>query len=56
MGVVSATQQMTAEEFIAAPVPEHGRPWNLIDGEVVVNFPTLRHGQARDNLLFAVKL
>ena len=56
MGVVSATQQMAAEEFIAAPVPEHGRPWNLIDGEVVVNFPTLRHGQARDNLLLAVKL
>ena len=55
MGVVSATQQMTAEEFIAAPVPEHGRPWNLIDGEVVVNFPTLRHGQAQDNLVFALK-
>ena len=56
MGVVSATQQMTAEEFIAAPVPEHGRPWNLIDGEVVVNFPTLLHGQAQDNLLLALKL
>ncbi len=47
---------MTAEEFIAAPEPEHGRPWNLIDGEVVVNLPTRLHGQAQDNLLFALKV
>lgn len=56
MGVVSAAQQMTAEEFIAAPEPEHGRPWNLINGEVVVNEPTIVHRQAMDNILFAFQL
>lgn len=55
MGAVTGVQQMTAKEFIAAPEPDHGRPWNLIDGEVVVNHPTWDHGQAQDNLLFALK-
>jgi Uma2 family endonuclease len=48
---------MTAEEFlVAAPVPEHGRPWNLIDGEVVVNEPTARHGHPQTNLLVALEV
>ena len=36
-------QAMTAEEFINLPVPEHGRPSNLVEGEVVVNEPTPLH-------------
>jgi len=55
MGVVSVAQQMTAEDFIAAPEPGHGRPWNLVDGEVVVNEPTITHRQAQDNILFALQ-
>jgi Uma2 family endonuclease len=56
MGPVSVAQQMTAEEFIAAPEPQRGRPWNLIDGEVVVNLPTLAHRQAQDSVLFALQV
>lgn len=56
MGPVSRAQQMTAEEFIAAPEPQRGRPWNLIDGEVVVNLPTLAHRQAQDSILFALQV
>ena len=29
MTAMQLAQTMTAEEFIALPVPEHGRPWNL---------------------------
>jgi len=56
MTAMPAAQRMTAEEFIAAPVPDHGRPWNLIDGEVVVSEPTARHGHPRTNLLVALEL
>lgn len=55
MAQVSATDQMTAEEFLAAPVPSHGRPWNLVGGEVVVNEPTIKHGQAQMNIVFAIE-
>lgn len=43
MPAVSVAQTMTADEFIALPVPDHGRPWNLVEGEVVVNEPTRLH-------------
>jgi Uma2 family endonuclease len=33
---------MTVEEFLAVPETEPGH-WELVDGEVVVNFPTLTH-------------
>ncbi len=46
---------MTAEEFLALPVPERGRPWNLIAGEVVVSEPTALHGDVVQNLLFALE-
>ena len=48
-------ERMTAEEFIALPVPEHGRPWNLVGGEVVVNEPTPLHAHLQRNLLFALE-
>ena len=47
-------QTMTAEEFLALPVPEHGRPWNLVDREVVVNQPTSEHGQIHTRLIGAL--
>lgn len=55
MTAMTAAQRMTAEEFIAAPEPDHGRPWNLIDGEVIVNDPTVLHGRVQKRLLVAVE-
>ncbi|CAN5520592.1 Uma2 family endonuclease [soil metagenome] len=54
MAAMSVAERMTAEEFLALPVPELGRPWNLVDGEVVVNDPTALHGDVLEILLFAV--
>ncbi|MGH8571088.1 MAG: hypothetical protein ACREX8_00735, partial [Gammaproteobacteria bacterium] len=34
MPATPMAQTLTAEEFIDLPVPEHGRPWNLVEGEV----------------------
>lgn len=55
MEPMTAAQSMTAEEFVAAPVPQHGRPWNLVGGEVIVNVPTFVHQRTGDNILFALK-
>jgi len=27
------------------PVPSHGRPWNLVEGEVVQTEPTVLHSE-----------
>ncbi|MCA1679897.1 MAG: Uma2 family endonuclease [Actinobacteria bacterium] len=45
---MAVAQRMTADEFIAAPEPQRGRPWNLVDGEVVVNDPTMVHGDSQN--------
>jgi len=55
MAAVTVAQRMTAEEFLAAPEPHHGRPWNLIDGEVIVNDPTVLHGRTQKRLLVALE-
>jgi len=55
MAAVTVAQRMTAEEFLAAPEPDHGRPWNLIEGEVIVNDPTVLHGRAQKRLLVALE-
>ena len=47
MAAMVIAHRMTAEEFIAAPEPQRGRPWNLVDGEVVVNDPTMVHGDSQ---------
>ncbi len=39
MTVVPVAERMTAEKFLELPVPQRGRPWNLVNGEVVVNDP-----------------
>ena len=54
MTAMQLAQTMTAEEFIALPVPEHGRPWNLVEGEVVVNHPTPLHGRVQTRLIVAL--
>lgn len=54
MSAMAVAQRMTAEEFIAAPVPEHGRPWNLIDGEVVMSDPNGVHGIAQAAIFSAL--
>jgi Uma2 family endonuclease len=46
---------MTARRFLALGVPEGGRPWNLVDGEVVLSEPTPLHQEVQGNLLFALE-
>ncbi len=56
MGAVGTTGLMTAEEFVALPEPDHGRPWNLVHGEVVVNSSSWDHQQAADAILVALRI
>ncbi len=51
MTAMHAAQTMTAAEFLALPVPERGRPWNLVEGEVVVNQPTPEHAGIQTRLI-----
>ncbi len=55
MTAVPVAEQMTAAKFLDLPVPEHGRPWNLVNGEVVVNQPTRSHGRVLSHLQFALE-
>lgn len=55
MTVVPIAQAMTADEFLAAPAAECGRPVNLVNGEVVVNDPSALHGHIQGNLFFALE-
>jgi len=54
MTAMAVAQRMTAEEFIAAPEPPRGRPWNLVDGEVVMNDPTMVHGDSQSAIHVAL--
>lgn len=54
MTALPVAERLTAEEFLQLPVPDRGRPWNLIAGEVVVSEPTARHGEVVEELLFAL--
>jgi Uma2 family endonuclease len=54
MTAMSVAERLTAEEFLALPEPEWGRPWNLVAGEVVVSEPTALHGEIVEELLFAL--
>ncbi|MGI8945409.1 MAG: Uma2 family endonuclease [Thermoleophilaceae bacterium] len=49
-----AAPTMTAEEFMELPLPEHGRPWSLVEGEVVMNHPTPLHGRVQTRLIVAL--
>ncbi len=54
MIVVPVAQRMTAEEFLSLPVSSRDRPWNLVEGEVVVSEPTMLHGEVIIDLLRAL--
>jgi len=54
MTAVPVAERMTAESFLELPVPQRGRPWNLVDGEVVVNDPTALHGEVVEELQFGL--
>ena len=54
MTAVSVAERMTAEEFLALPEPELGWPVSLIAGEVVVNDPTVLHGEVQGELYLAL--
>ncbi len=54
MTAVPVAARMTAEEFLAMPEPERGWPWSLIEGEVVVNDPTMLHGEVQGGLYLAL--
>ncbi len=54
MRAVPVAEHMTAEEFLALPEPELGWPVNLIAGEVVVNDPTVHHGEVQGELYLAL--
>lgn len=55
MTAMQVAHRITADEFITMPVPQRGRPWNLVGGEVIVNLPTRRHGDVNGDLLFALE-
>lgn len=43
MDAMHVAKRMTADEYLALPQAEYGRPWSLVDGEVVVNDPSWLH-------------
>jgi len=51
---LSATQRMTVEEYLAEPEAEVGH-WELLEGEVVVSWPTFAHEQAVLNLAAEIR-
>ena len=55
MTVVPVAERMTAERFLELPVPQRGRPWNLVNGEVVVNDSSWLHQRVVGELLFALE-
>jgi Uma2 family endonuclease len=55
MDAVTATAQMTAEEFLARPEDPNGRRWQLIDGELVMNEPTPMHSDAQGCVYAALR-
>jgi|AntDryMetagUQ889_1029465.scaffolds.fasta_scaffold11365_3 Uma2 family endonuclease len=55
MEAMQVAERMTAEEYLALPVPEQGRPWmELVDGEVVVNETAPLHNYVHTDLVVAL--
>lgn len=55
MNAMQVAERMTAQEFLEAPERERGWPLNLVDGEVVMNDPTVLHGNAQKQVLLALE-
>ena len=47
MDAVTATVHMTAREFLALPEAPYGRRAQLVEGELVMNEPTWKHGRSQ---------
>jgi len=54
MSAMPVAQRMTADEYIALEQPEWPRTW-LVDGEIVVNQPALKHQVLHGRLFGAVE-
>ena len=54
MTTMSVAERMTAQEFIDMPEPGFGRPWNLVEGEVIVNEAQRSHEAVQTDLHFAL--
>lgn len=54
MEAMTATAQMTAEEFLALPEDPNGQRSQLIDGEVVMSEPTRMHNGSQAATFFAL--
>lgn len=50
MNAMPVADRLTAQEFIDMPVPDFGRPWNLVDGEVIVNEARRSHEAVQSDL------
>lgn len=55
MTVMTATPQMTAEEFLVLSEDETSRRYQLIEGELVLNERSWMHGCSQGKILFAVR-
>lgn len=54
MTAVPVAERMTAQEFLALPLPDRAGIWNLVEGELVVTELTWLHDQVVGDLYFAV--
>ena len=53
MSDMTVAQRMTAEEYLSRDEPDDVRS-ELVEGEVVVNHPSVRHQRVRDDIHFAL--
>lgn len=52
---VAYAERLTAEEFLARPPRELGRPWNLIDGRALPSEGSARRSHAQGEVLFGIE-
>lgn len=55
MDAVSATVQMTANQFLAIPEDSTARRWELIDGELVVSEASRMHNESQGCVHYALR-
>jgi Uma2 family endonuclease len=55
MDAVTATEQMTAAEFLARPLDRASERWELIDGELVMSQPQWTHNDSQGCIYAALR-
>jgi Uma2 family endonuclease len=55
MKAMPASGTMTADEYLALPEAQLGRPWNLVEGEVVVTDPTREHQRIAGEIYYELE-